>query len=168
VPHEIAPYMNAQMDQAALAMQKKLRAERGMTSGFRSLARGRPLRRPRTAKWICTGRFIGSWDLDYQGQFSERRTAMRAAPAMACRLGAGRRAVKDVWLCPAGELRHGDATAKINSSTTRCRVYDPTIDAAHSVDRSGGEEFLQMIGAAHTATTSCSQAPRSTANDALE
>jgi hypothetical protein len=36
LPHEIAPYMNAQMDQAALAMQKKLARSANVESGFAS------------------------------------------------------------------------------------------------------------------------------------
>jgi len=36
LPHEIVPYMNAQMDQAALAMQKKLARSAKVESGFAS------------------------------------------------------------------------------------------------------------------------------------
>ena len=103
----------------------------------------------RAGKMDLYGRFIGSWDLDVR-QFTEDGRERRRDGEWHFGWALEGRAVQDVWIVPPrGELRRGDATAKINSYGTTMRVYDPEIDAWHvqwtdPVTRS----FLQMIGRA--------------------
>jgi hypothetical protein len=101
----------------------------------------------RGGKMDLYGRFIGSWDLDVT-QFPEDAPVRRRKGEWHFGWVLEGRAIQDVWIVPPrGELRHGDATAKINSYGTTLRVYDPDIDAwriqwTDPVTRS----FLQMIG----------------------
>jgi hypothetical protein len=103
----------------------------------------------RTGKMDLYGRFVGSWDLDVR-QFSDDGRERRRDGEWHFGWALEGRAVQDVWIVPPrGELRHGDATAKVNSYGTTLRVYDPDIDAwriqwTDPVARS----FLQMIGRA--------------------
>ena len=103
----------------------------------------------RAGKMDLYGRFVGSWDLDVR-QFADDGRERRRTGEWHFGWALEGRAIQDVWIVPPrGELRHGDATAKINSYGTTLRVYDPDIDAwriqwTDPVARS----FLQMIGRA--------------------
>jgi len=103
----------------------------------------------RAGKMDLYGRFVGSWDLDVR-QFADDGRERRRAGEWHFGWALEGRAIQDVWIVPPrGELRRGDATAKINSYGTTLRVYDPDIDAwriqwTDPVARS----FLQMIGRA--------------------
>jgi len=83
----------------------------------------------RAGKMDLYGRFIGSWDLDVR-QYSDDGRERRRAGEWHFGWALEGRAIQDVWIVPPrGELRHGDATAKINSYGTTLRIYDPRIDA---------------------------------------
>jgi hypothetical protein len=103
----------------------------------------------RAGKMDLYGRFVGSWDLDVR-QCSDDGRERRRAGEWHFGWALEGRAVQDVWIVPPrGELRRGDAAAKVNSYGTTLRVYDPDIDAwriqwTDPVTRN----FLQMIGRA--------------------
>ena len=85
----------------------------------------------RAGKMDLYGRFIGSWDLDVR-QFADDGRERRRAGEWHFGWALEGRAIQDVWIVPPrGELRQGDATAKINSYGTTLRIYDPGADAWH-------------------------------------
>ena len=120
-----------------------------MTSAFLNALGADGPSADRAGKMDLYGRFVGSWDLDVR-QFSEDGSERRRAGEWHFGWALEGRAIQDVWIVPPrGELRQGDATAKINSYGTTLRIYDPDIDAwriqwSDPVARS----FLQMIGRA--------------------
>ena len=63
LPNEIAPYIDAQMDQAARAMQKGLAGAPHDDFGFSRYARRRRPAADRAGKMDLYGRFVGSWML---------------------------------------------------------------------------------------------------------
>ncbi len=150
LPNEIAPYIDAQMDQGALAVRKTL--SRSAHDHF-PVSRGARRRRPGGRPWRQNGsvrtlrRLLGS-----------RRHAISPKTA-ATRRRKGEwhfgwalegRAIQDVWIVPPrGELRRGDAAANVNSCGTTLRVYDPRIDAWQMQwSDPVTQNFLQMIGRA--------------------
>ncbi len=103
----------------------------------------------RAGKMDLYGRFVGSWDLDVR-QFSEDGTRTPPCRRMAFRLGAGGRAIQDVWIVPPrGELRHGRCRGQFQFATApRCGSTIPisTPGGFGGPIRSRG--LLQMIGRA--------------------
>ena len=103
----------------------------------------------RAGKMGLYGRFVGSWELDVT-QIADDGTKRRRPGEWHFGWALEGRAIQDVWIVPPrGELRRGDAAARVNSYGSTLRVYDPDIDAwriqwTDPVARS----FLQMIGRA--------------------
>jgi hypothetical protein len=103
----------------------------------------------RAGKMDLYGRLIGSWELDVT-QISDDGRKRRRRGEWHFGWALEGRAIQDVWIVPPrGELRDGDAAAKVNSYGTTLRVYDPEIDAwriqwTDPVTRN----FLSMIGRA--------------------
>ena len=103
----------------------------------------------RTGQKGLYGWLIGSWDLDVSHFLADGATRRRKGEWHFGWVLEGR-AIQDVWIVPPrGELRRGDATAKINSYGTTLRVYDPDIDAWRiQWTDPVAKSFLQMIGRA--------------------
>ena len=101
----------------------------------------------RAGKMDLYGRFVGSWDLDVTQIADDGRKRQRKGEWHFGWALEGR-AIQDVWIVPPrGELRRGDAAAKVNSYGTTLRVYDPRIDAWQiQWTDPVTQNFLQMIG----------------------
>ncbi len=148
LPNEIAPYIDAQMDQGALAVQKTLEEQRRMTTSpfLDALGADGPAA-DRAGKMELYGRFVGSWDLDVM-QFAEDGAS---ASARASGISAGR--WKAARSRTSGSSRRAAncavATPRPTSIPTarRCGSTIPRIDAWRiQWTDPVTQNFLQMIG----------------------